>query len=78
MRITKIAVTLSKTVQVSRFEPVAVTLTQEAELSEGEDEVTARGELYRATSKSMRAMLNKELAHWTERHEAWRAENAEE
>jgi hypothetical protein len=61
MKITSVTVTLSRTVRPRQYEAVAVTLTQTAELEEGDKASTVRKELYEATSKNLDTMLNLEL-----------------
>lgn len=66
LRITSVAVTVSRTIQVRQFEPVRVDLTQTAEVAEGDNPSDVRRELYEATSKSLRAMMRFELEKWRE------------
>jgi hypothetical protein len=61
MKITTVTVTLSRTVRPRQYEAVAVSLTQTAELEEGDKVSLVRKELYEATSKNLDTMLNLEL-----------------
>jgi hypothetical protein len=61
MKITSVTVTLSRTVRPRQYEAVAVTLTQSAELEEGDKPTTVRQSLYEITSKNLDVMLNLEL-----------------
>jgi hypothetical protein len=61
MKITSVTVTLSRTVRPRQYEAVAVTLTQTAELEEGDKESTVRKALYEKTSDALEVMLNLEL-----------------
>jgi hypothetical protein len=71
MKITSVTVTLSRTVRPRQYEAVAVTLTQTAELEEGEKPGDVRKTLYEITSKNLDTMLNLELdRHLGENHDA--------
>jgi len=61
MKITSVTVTVSRTVRPRQYEAVAVTLTQTAEVEEGEKPTTVRQSLYETTSKNLDVMLNLEL-----------------
>lgn len=61
MKITSVTVTLSRTVRPRQYEAVAVTLTQTAELDEGDKVSAVRKELYETTSKNLDIMLDMEL-----------------
>lgn len=61
MKITSVTITLSRTVRPRQYEAVAVTLTQTAELEEGDKESAVRKALYENTSKNLDVMLNLEL-----------------
>lgn len=61
MKITSISITLSRTVRPRQYEAVAASLTQTAEVEEGDNEKTVREQLYRNTSKNLDVMLNLEL-----------------
>ncbi len=61
MKITTISVTLSRTIRPRQYEAVAVTLTQTAEIEEGEKPLDVRKTLYEITSKNLDVMLNLEL-----------------
>jgi hypothetical protein len=61
MKITSVTVTLSRTVRPRQYEAVAATLTQTAEVEEGDKPLEVRKTLYEATSKALDVMLNLEL-----------------
>jgi hypothetical protein len=61
MKITSVTVTLSRTVRPRQYEAVAVTLTQTAEVEEGDKPLEVRKTLYEITSKNLDTMLNLEL-----------------
>lgn len=61
MKITTVSVTLSRTVRPRQYEAVAVTLSQTAEVEEGDKESAVRKALYEKTSDALDVMLNLEL-----------------
>lgn len=61
MKISSVTVTISRTVRPRQYEAVAVTLTQTAEVEEGDSEKAVRESLYKSTSKNLDVMLNLEL-----------------
>jgi hypothetical protein len=61
MKITSVTVTVSRTVRPRQYESVSVTLTQTAEVEEGEKESAVRKALYEVTSNNLDVMLNLEL-----------------
>jgi hypothetical protein len=61
MKISTVSVTISRTVRPRQYEAVAVTLTQSAELEEGDKASMVRKDLYEATSKALDVMLTLEL-----------------
>jgi hypothetical protein len=61
MKITSVSVTISRTVRPRQYEAVAVTLTQNAEVEEGDKESEVRRTLYEKTSNALEVMLNREI-----------------
>jgi hypothetical protein len=61
MKISTVSVTISRTVRPRQYEAVAVTLTQTAEVEEGEKVSSVRKELYEKTSDALDIMLDMEL-----------------
>lgn len=61
MKITSVTITLSRTVRPRQYEAVSASLSQIAEVEEGEKASTVRKELYEITSKNLDTMLNLEL-----------------
>ncbi len=64
MKIKTIKVEVTKTIQATRFEPVSVTFGAEAELEAGDNVAEAKKELYDSVTKTVRAMMKRELIHW--------------
>jgi hypothetical protein len=61
MKISTVSVTISRTIRPRQYEAVAVTLTQTAEVEEGEKASAVRKSLYEITSDNLDVMLNLEL-----------------
>jgi hypothetical protein len=61
MKITSVTVTLSRTVRPRQYEAVSASLSQTAELEEGDKPTAVRQSLYEITSKNLDVMLNLEL-----------------
>lgn len=61
MKITSVSVTISRTVRPRQYEAVSVSLSQTAEVEEGDKESAVRKSLYEITSNNLDVMLNLEL-----------------
>lgn len=61
MKITTVTVTLSRTVRPRQYEAVSASLTQSAELEDGDTAASVRKTLYEKTSDALDVMLNFEL-----------------
>ena len=77
-QITEVSVTVSKTIQVTRFEPVQVSVSQTASVGDGEEPREVRAALYRNTSKAVKAMMKREIADWTPERDDGGEEDDEE
>jgi len=64
MRIKSIKVTVSRTVQVDRFEPVQVTIEEAADLEPGDDIETCEFELYKQVTKRVKKCIDNEVAKY--------------
>ncbi|QBQ74673.1 hypothetical protein BcepSauron_293 [Burkholderia phage BcepSauron] len=76
MKIRRISVSLSKTIQAARFEPVEVGFSVDADLEDDDDIAEARAELYKEASKSVRLMMKRDLKTWRAEHDQWHEENS--
>ena len=61
MKIRKLVVEVSKTLQVERFEPVTVTLRAEAEVETGDEFKEVSKELYRQVSGQTKVFIQNEM-----------------
>lgn len=61
MKIRKLVVEVSKTLQVERFEPVTVTLRAEAEVEAGDEFKEVSKELYRQVSGQTKVFIQNEM-----------------
>lgn len=64
MKRKSITVTLTKTVQASQFEPLIVTISETAEMGEGDKVSDVREKLYESTSKGLHKVMGEELTRW--------------
>jgi len=62
-----ISVTITKTKQVVQFEPLTVTVTEVAELEEGDKASDAKAKLYESVSKSVKQFMEEETTKWKKR-----------
>ncbi|EMI5828490.1 TPA: hypothetical protein ACP7Q5_004961 [Escherichia coli] len=76
MKVTRISVNLSKTVQAVTYEPVSVSFSMDAELEAGDTVKEARAALYEEAARGVRLMMKKELRRWREEHDEWHEENS--
>lgn len=70
-----ITVSLKKTIQAVRFEPVEVEYSESYTLQPGDDPSEVRTGLYAQVAKTLRRMMKMQLAEWREEHARWVEEN---
>ena len=61
MRIKSIKVTVSRTVQVERFEPIQVTLEEQADIEPGDDMDKCEFELYKQVTQRVKKCVDNEV-----------------
>lgn len=66
-KVTKVSVTISKTIQVVQFEPVTVAITREAELEKGDDPAEVEAELQESIGKSVKKLMKEERNRWVKK-----------
>jgi hypothetical protein len=59
-----LSVTVTKVVQAAQFEPLTVSITEVAELEEGDKVKKVRDRLYESVSDSLHAVMGEELKRW--------------
>ncbi len=59
-----VSVTLTKTVQAHQFEPLTVSITESAELEDGDKAGKVRDKLYESASSGLHEIMVKELKLW--------------
>lgn len=63
-----ISVTVSKTLQVTQFEPIRIEVTQAVTLDPEETPREVRAQLYDECSRAVRTMMKKEIEVWEKVH----------
>jgi hypothetical protein len=71
----QITITLKKTIQAVRFEPVEVEHTETYTPQPGENISEARAALYEQVAKTLRRMMKLQLSEWRAEHQKWVEEN---
>lgn len=61
-----ITVTINRTVQLKKFEPLTITVTEVHQVQEGEDPRAVRLQVYNQVATSVASYMNKELERYTE------------
>ena len=64
MKRKSLSVTVTKVVQAAQFEPLTVSITEVAELEEGDKVKKVRARLYESVSDSVHAVMKEELTRW--------------
>lgn len=62
----EITVTISRTIQIRQYEPVAVTVTERHTPEAGEDPNLIRNEVYNQVAKSVAKYMDRELKRYSE------------
>lgn len=65
-----VQVTLTKTVQASQFEPLTVSITESAELEQGDKVRVVREKLYESASDGLHDIMVKELKLWKRKNKS--------
>jgi ABC-type transporter Mla subunit MlaD len=68
LKIKSMTLTIEKTIQVVKFEPVSVRLSQTVDIEEGDARREIRKLLYKDTSNSVNVMMGQELELWRKDH----------
>ena len=64
---TSVSVTVSRTVQVRNYTPSTVTVTETAEVGEGQSAQKVKDALYESASDSMQEYMRKEIKKYREK-----------
>lgn len=59
-----VSVTVTKTVQAAQFEPVVISVTETADLEDGDKASVAKQKLYESASASVHRFMKEELTLW--------------
>lgn len=59
-----VSVTLTKVVQAHAYEPLTVSITESAELEDGDKASKVREKLYESASAGLHEIMGKELKRW--------------
>lgn len=59
-----ISITLTKMVQAAQYEPLTVTITETAEMEDGDKVKDVRSKLYESASKGLHEVMREELTRW--------------
>lgn len=59
-----VSVTVTKVVQAAQFEPLTVSITESAEIEEGDKVIKVRNRLYESASEGLHEIMGKELKRW--------------
>lgn len=59
-----VTVTVQKTVQATQFEPIVISVTETAELEEGDKASEAKAKLYESASTSLHKFMKEEIKLW--------------
>lgn len=68
LKIKSMTLTIEKTIQVVKFEPVSVRLSQTVDIEEGDARREIRKLLYKDTSNAVNVMMGQELELWRKDH----------
>lgn len=69
LKIKSMTLRIEKTIQVVKFEPVTVSLSQTVDIEEGDARREIRKLLYKDTSNAVNVMMGQELELWRKDHE---------